>query len=1557
MDSIVTQELPVSPPRRDPSDDQVKAASELLAQLSAEAGALGQTAAAAKVHSAMGRVYAEQLGDLRSAAVCFENAFLLDPQYKPNLESARRLFAGAGQHERSLALHQREAALLKDPAQRAESLRAQAAVLERLGKPAEAAQRIEEALALMPDHPALLKASAAATLRAGDSFGAAKLLVRSAGATLDPVYKAQLLRRAVLLTEALEQDLAGAESHRPTPGDLAALHEEALRKLFQADANDEVGFQGMLESARSSNDWEAVLRLCRQRAGRTGSAADRALVAAVAAYRLGRVSEGLAEISAALEDSRRDGALLALRAELAEQQKAGDLAEILRQRAEGCIEPSERAHLKLRVAMLVSDPLEKEQVLSESLAENPGDAAAIALHARLVAERDPVGAGERFAELGESLEAHSAQEAAAHYLEAGVWQERAGNRAEAATLAHRALQLVPLQPAALRLLTRTLPSLGRSSDLADLLEDAAARLPRALGAELLARAGALVADGQAERAAALARRAAEMARGLMSPRWLETWSTLAFKAGDLAQLSQALEARADCTHGADAAELLLEASELSRAVGDDPRSTALLRKARGVDPASAAARNALLALPALPVTERIELLAEEARQTVPERAAALHAERAAMLDAEGRTEEAVQACAQALAISGVDLAVLRRLARLQLRRGDHAAALAVLVQIAQALPEANQRAEAYGRAAEVAEWRAGDAGRAAELYRLAAEAHPRTAFAWAQLARLLSWTSAHAEAASAWERLAEAATSLSERIEARRWAASLYANRAAQPEKAAGLLRALLAEAPGDLEAAASLLALIGDEQGAKGRSERAELRGRLASHCQDPRVAALLRAESAEDRLAAGELDQAVAEYRRALALNPQDRIALDRVEQALRESGEQTLLAEHLAFRCSFADPETRAALSLEQAEIFTGLGRLQEAFAAYRQALDSDPESLVALKGARHIAEVTGDKQEAMRLLSKEASVVRSAGAMVEAALLAEDMGSRSEAIEHLAAALQSDPANAEAAGRLRGMLGDDAARTLGGIYEKVGHGQADDKLGALAWTQASAIELRELNDAPAAFFAAGRALSRDPSSAAALVLRADAAEAAHRPGDAAEALQKLLDAAPDDARAGSWKPRLGRLYAEVGEAEKALPLLAPLLDALEPALLWKVAPGAQSLPAAEAVRIYTRLLEGFPEAAQPGPAESQLAEWGEALARRQLALGNREQALKAFRRVLRHDPHSPAALRNLMDLGTRDDAVAAQRAYLEISPAPEPLHALVKLFEAQASADAAFCAAAALAGLGLATPEERALYDAGASKPPPVELPRLREEAVRAPGDEAPARDLLAAAAVEVTRALPTDMSGGRGALVRGDNPVRRVVAALSRALGMAEPQLFLARAEPAIVTPVAGDAPGLLVGSEVPKRWSPRQQRFLYGRALAHLRRGTQALLPLSPARLASLTAELARLTAPEGTDLSRLPRGDAALAEALAAQLDGEARARLSPLAARVAEAETDWEELALGLRESADRAGLAVCGDPAAGVAIVAGEVRSGLDHPEVARLVRFAVSESFGDTIRNLT
>jgi tetratricopeptide (TPR) repeat protein len=303
-------------------------------------------------------------------------------------------------------------------------------------------------------------------------------------------------------------------------------------------------------------------------------------------------------------------------------------------------------------------------------------------------------------------------------------------------------------------------------------------------------------------------------------------------------------------------------------VGDDARALDLLRKARAIHPAAESARRALLAIPVLSDLERADLLAEEARDAQGARGAAVHAERAAVLETLGRFDEAAQSCSEAVALGGADLAVLRRLARVQLRRGDWKAAIDALTQVAAVAADSASRAEVLCRAAEIAEWKAADSARALELYAAAADAHPAGAHAMAQLARLHTWMGHLPHASVAYEQLAERSTLPGERSEALRSAATLrgHADRAS----AAAFWRKVLADAPADAEALTSLLQLAAGDPSPAARTERAELRARLASRCTDGRVAALLRVEAARDRMAAGQIDEGIAEYRRALALNP---------------------------------------------------------------------------------------------------------------------------------------------------------------------------------------------------------------------------------------------------------------------------------------------------------------------------------------------------------------------------------------------------------------------------------------------------------------------------------------------------------------------------------------------------------------------------------------------------------------------------------------------------------------------------------------------------------------
>ncbi len=348
-------------------------------------------------------------------------------------------------------------------------------------------------------------------------------------------------------------------------------------------------------------------------------------------------------------------------------------------------------------------------------------------------------------------------------------------------------------------------------------------------------------------------------------------------------------------------------------------------------------------------------------------------------------------------------------------------------------------------------------------------------------------------------------------------------------------------------------------------------------------------------------------------------------------------------------------------------------------------------------------------------------------------------------------------------------------------------------------------------------------------------------------------------------------------------------------------------------------------------------------------------------------MRLEPQAAAPLEKLARLAAGsapDEAIAAWQKLLELSPRAEALHALVKLFQKKEQQDPAFVAAAILVALGEATPEETALHEAVAKLPPAAGLPALAELELRARDDAGPLRALLAGASAELARAFPTPLAG-RAERVKGDNPVRRVCAALARALGLAEPAMYLSKSEPGLVAPAAATPPGLIVGAEAPRRYAPRVQRFLYSRALAYVKFGTHTLVEqlrsavpaeappaqgVSAARLIALGAELCRLCAPAGSDLSKLPAHDPALEGPLAAALAPEERTRLAPAAAALLAAlPLDAEPLALAIRESAERVAMILCGDPAAALGVVLQECPGGLARPEVARLARFALSPDY--------
>src|SRR5207302_6513352 len=133
------------------------------------------------------------------------------------------------------------------------------------------------------------------------------------------------------------------------------------------------------------------------------------------------------------------------------------------------------------------------------------------------------------------------------------------------------------------------------------------------------------------------------------------------------------------------------------------------------------------------------------------------------------------------------------------------------------------------------------------------------------------------------------------------------------------------------------------------------------------------------------------------------------------------------------------------------------------------------------------------------------------------------------------------------------------------------------------------------------------------------------------------------------------------------------------------------------------------------------------------------GDHQGALQAYRRAAALDGRHRGALLKVSTLAAEEapeEAVAAHRALLEMDELdPQSIHALFGLCTRLGRGEQAFCAAAALVGLGFASEGERLIHEAEMQKPLPAELPRLADGALdRAPilaaGDEGPARELLA-----------------------------------------------------------------------------------------------------------------------------------------------------------------------------------------------------------------------------------
>ncbi len=527
-----------------------------------------------------------------------------------------------------------------------------------------------------------------------------------------------------------------------------------------------------------------------------------------------------------------------------------------------------------------------------------------------------------------------------------------------------------------------------------------------------------------------------------------------------------------------------------------------------------------------------------------------------------------------------------------------------------------------------------------------------------------------------------------------------------QPDRALEAYEQALALSPNDADALLGLAQAYALRGGGVDRADFANAETRL-------RRAAQLLPDSVNVALALGDLytaygrhDDAAAQYRQALAWQPDNGLAQDRLAGALLAGGRlEEALAEQL--RRLELKPGDRGAL-LGLAITYRALGRSDDAEAAYRQLLAQTPDDPVTLIALGDLYLEQGLAGQAMpqyqRALSNAVDPLVAAqardqlgkaylqlGRIADALAVAEDLirdqpalarghlllGSVYEAQGDNAAALaayQRGLREVEAPLALQLRLGELYLRTgqaaeAQRIYDTATKGSPRSVDAFVGLARAHIAQLPDLQALRTewATQALRSALRLNPNSTAALTAQGDLSRALQRPADAANAYAAALASRQSGADDTALRLRLADALAATGR--------------------WQ-----------EAIQEYQRV-------AITNPTDIGI----------QMSLGNAyrlggrtQQALEQYRRINQLAPGYPFAYirqgEMLDELGLADQALAAYQAAVQAAPD---------------NADVVLTLAVAYRRRGM-VPEAISTFEAGLAIDPTREPARLALEELRTKG---------------------------------------------------------------------------------------------------------------------------------------------------------------------------------------------------------------------------------------------
>ncbi len=1659
MTSEATARVPAEP-GGEPEAPALPDARALLARYEREARARGATAAAAPLWYEMGRLWEARLGSLKEAAACYQKAYLLDTAHRPTLAAARRLFTRAGNWPMAIQLCEAELSVGPSPPEARVLRLAKARLLGRLGKLSDAAALLGALWREDPSDPVAAGAFEAASRASGDLEAVAAIAAGRAEAAPDPRSRASALGEAAAL----------CEGPLGRPDEAADL----WRRARESAPEDAAALAGVRAHAARQERWEERIDALRAEAAAAigGEAAALCLLAARTAAEHDREPEALGLLKEAREQAPGDPAILdELIRFYDERELFPEQADALRARAALSRPAAEAADLWARLGALYGENGRDEEAIAawqEVLARAPGRPDALAALGKLHHRRS---------DWTELLAIYEAELTAANdperradrlFRSAELLETRLSRPDEAAARYAMALENRPGDLPALRALARLHERAGRWEELCALL-DGEVETAREPGRRTALRTQ--IARIAEERLHDVDRAIAVYEAILTEPP--EAVSTLR----SLARLCERAE-RWDALVAVRAREAALagdqkqildllheNAETVEQRIGDPEKAIAAWREVLSLAPTYVPALEALGRL-----YEKVGRWEEQAAMArdqaevakTPEARADLLCRAAALLHAKGREGEAIAAWREALAARPGHLPVLRALARAHRRREEWEELVGTLRAEAEACAAPDQKAAVLVELGEAAA-RHGHEDLAEEAWRQAralVPGHPVAALALCgfyesrgRLADLCALEEALLAEGGGGPPTAPRRLALGRRYE-----------QVSDLSRAAKCFEIVLASGAEGPAARAALEGLLRVHAARKNPLGRAEVREKLAGRTEHGPLAAALFLLAGEDREEAwaapaagggGREEQAAAtmDYRWAVELDPESRLAREALDLALRRAGDRRGLVELWADRLDETPGEGRAVLALDLAEIVAEEGEDERALALARRGLASDPVCVPLLELAASLARRRGDLPAAREAFERLAAVFQEPSlaveALREAAGLARQIGGAEGGEADLwRKLLELDPLDAEATARLAEMLeaaGDGAGVLTLRERRAIALAAAGDPEAADALFGLARQLFAEVKDPGRALRLLDRALAAREDHPGALLLRADllattgrekeavegyrlAVEHAPEPRGRAEASFKLgallQDRLADPARAKvhlqdaagagpgpEYAPaleRLARLHEEAGDFRAA----AAALDRLSEAAADPEAAAAALLSEArvlldgagddgEALAVCRRAHGLAPEdprslsqlcaieqrlgdwpaaavtleklavakaAADPGTARTLLARAAEIHVQE---LHRPAGAISVYRRALTTDPGNLEWRAALADLygaepGRFREATAEHLALIEHDAARVASYrGLQKVLSAGRVTDRAYCAAAVWMFLDPGDAEARALHAETRSRlpagPPSPIADEVIERRLRAPAGRgllSAVLRLLAECVAEVAPWPADRFRLRRRDRLDADHPVRRLCDALGKALAIGEVTVYAGEGTELSVLP--GDPAALVVGADIVRRYSGREQRFLLGRLVARAREGSAIAAFVDAAWLVDFVGAALRLAAP-GANVCGRP--DEALTRRIGKALSRSARRRLEGLVsgAELAPAPEGGLPWARSLATTADRAGLLLAGDVGAALtaaaAVDAGatgsratkEQRAALvrENPALAELLRFSVSD----------